>query len=341
MNFMRDDEFLLLMNLGKGMLYDSPVLPVQDRIRLHDAGIQTAIEYPQWNELEPNQGQYNFSIIEDILSINRTAGMKTIFAVPNPWIPQWIPNDWRYKYASGVYNTSAVSIWSKEGLDYEKEFFSLLINRYRSDDVMFILEELDTGESILPSYAFYDSHAVEDFYNKYDKDIPIDFENEQTKEWLANSAVSYFVDMQRIFYEQYKEIWDAHQWLIARINPASCNFAQPQLLKGYRDNFSDLSLVLLQYTYFDHAHPPENTVYVDMLKNTYNCEVIVEAMFCDGLPKTTPKSIEKGFRGQIICPTHQHTHEKSLQGWMVDNIRNSHNQWKANYENRRDNSLPE
>jgi hypothetical protein len=98
-------------------------------------------------------------------------------------------------------------------------------------------------------------------------------------------------------------------------------------LEAYRKAFDDLCLVLLQYTYFDDAHPQENEMYVDMLMNTYGCEVIVEAMFCKGLPTTTPRAIAKGFRGQIICPTHPHTHETSFKNEMVEAIRDSHIQW--------------
>lgn len=326
MHFMQSDEFLLLMNLGPNMLQGTHVLSASERARIRDAGIKTAIEYPEWGVMEPTQGIYNFACIEEILRMNRQAGMKTILAVPGPWIPHWIPDAWRYRYSDGVYNGSAISIWNRQALDYEQGFFRLLIERHCSDDVMFILNELDTGESVLPSYGFYDDCAKADFSNKFG-DVPLAFDNEQTKQWLSDSAVRYFTETQAIFYQQFHEIWDAHQWLISHLNPASVNYAQPAILESYRKTFQDLCLVLLQYTYFDDKHPVENEAYVDMLKNTYDCEVIAEAMFCKGLPMTTPKAIGKGFRGQIICPMHPHTHEQSFKDEMVDAIRDSHRQW--------------
>jgi hypothetical protein len=133
--------------------------------------------------------------------------------------------------------------------------------------------------------------------------------------------------MQRLFYSYHAELWDAHQWLIHHLNPGSINYAQPKILETLRKEFDPLSLVLLQYTYFDDAHPIENIGYVDKLMADYNLEVIVEAMFCDGLPSTTPRSIAKKFRGQIICPTHPHAHKTSLTDDMVQKIRTSHEQW--------------
>lgn len=318
---MKSDEYLILMNLGRNMLQGSPVLSLDDRKRIRSVGIQTAVEYPEWADIEPAQGIYDYSSIENALSTNRAAEMKTIFSVFNPWIPAWIPDEWRPKYESGVYNTAFLSIWNKEAIEYRENLIYFLVNTYDAEDVMFIQGDVDTGESVLPSYAWYDDCAIKDFGS-----VP-NFEDTQTKEWLEKSAIEYYVRTQKILYPQFKEIWNAHQWLISKKNPASCNYAQPKLLETYRKEFQDLSLVLLQYTYFDDSHPQENVAYVDMLKDTYNCEVIAEAMFCKGFPTTAPKSIAKGFRGQIICPTHPHTSEKRLEGWMVEEISNAHKLW--------------
>jgi len=324
MNFMQSDEFLLLMNLGHNMLQGTPVLSLDDRKRLHDAGIRTAIEYPEWVDLEPAQGNYNFSTIDQTLDVNRLSGMKTIFSIFNPWIPEWIPDEWRPRYESGVYNTAFMSIWNKEAVEYRNNLISMLIDKYHADDVMFIQGDIDTGESVLPSYAWYDKFALEDFGGTPN------WEDNSTKEWLEKSAIDFYVRTQEIFHSQFKEIWNAHQWLISKKNPASCNYLQEKILEAYKKTFEGDKLVLLQYTYFDDSHPRENEIYVDKLKDAYGCEVIAEALFCKGLPTTTPKAIAKGFRGQIICPTHPHTHESRLEGWMVENIRHSYQTWKKN-----------
>ena len=331
MNFMRSDEYLLLMNLCEGMPGEYAPYTLSERIRLRDVGIQTAIEYPEWSKTEPVRGEYNFSLIEGILELNRGAGIKTIFAVPEHWIPKWIPNEWRLKYHNGNYITSSISLWNKEAVQYRDDYLTMLIDRYHAPDVLFVFTENDTGESVMVSYGWYDDCAVKDFQSKYD--VAMDFDNIQTKEWLANSAISYITETQKIFYPQYKELWNMNQWLINKINPASMNSIHPEILKSFRDTFDPLSLVLLQYTYFDAAHPQENVVYVDKLVSDYGCEVIAEAMFCKGLPQTAPRAIAKGFRGQIICPTHLTTGEKKLQDWMINAISDAHKLWEKNENN--------
>jgi hypothetical protein len=328
MNFMVSEEYLLLMNLGRHMLQGTPVLSIPERMRLKEVGIETAIEYPEWADMEVVRGEYAFSSIENILCMNREVGMKTILAIPNCWLPTWFPDEWRPKHLDGRYNTAALSIFNKEAMKYEQDFFKMLVDKYTAPDVMFILQEHDTGESAFPNYFFYEDCAKEDFYSVYDKDVVMDLNNSETRVWLEDAIINHFLDLQRIFYPPYKEIWNSLQWLIAKLNPPSMNYLQPRILESFQKEFVDANIVLLQYTYFDDSHPQENVEYVDMLKEKYCKDVIVEAMFCAGLPTTTPRSIAKGFRGQIICPVHPHTHESGLHEWMVDAIAQSNRLWK-------------
>lgn len=327
MTFLLQDEHILLMNLSGHMLFDSPLLQLNDRKQLHDVGLLTAIEYPEWGQIEPAKGQYDFSVIEWMLSVNRKAGLRTLFSIPGPFFPTWIPNEWKFKYSNGTYNTSSISFWSVEGQEYLKNFMQMLISKYASDDVSFFFGELDTGESIYPGGALYDDNAKRDFQSKYGNG-EISFSNNETKSWLTDVIISHYIDIQGIFYPINHDVWDAHQWLISRKFPESMNYVQPALLEALKTHFCDATLYLLQYTYFDSSHPQENVAYVESLQHNYKCEVIAEAMFCDGLPNTTPQSIAKGFRGQILCPTHQHTGKKHIEDWMLTNIKNSLALWK-------------
>jgi hypothetical protein len=326
MNFMRPEEWLLLMNYNPYMPEKSHIMTLDERKLLRDAGIQTAIEYPCFYAIEPSRGKYDFSSIENILELNRGAEMKTIFSVPNPYFPSWLPDEWKSKHENGALNHSMISFWSKEGIQYMKDYLNMLINRYLAPDVMFVWAEQDTGESAFPSYFFYEDCAVEDFRREH-PDTKLDFTNPDLKEWLEEKTIEHFVEMQEVFYPQYHEIWNNLQWLINHRNPASLNYLQPRIFQEFRERFFDVKIVLLQYTYWDSSHPKESHDYVDMLKRVYDCDVIVEAMFCNGLPTTAPKTMAKGYQGQIICPTHPHTKEQKLESWMVDNIRNANKLW--------------
>jgi hypothetical protein len=87
------------------------------------------------------------------------------------------------------------------------------------------------------------------------------------------------------------------------------------------------SIVLLQYTYFDETHGQENENYVFDIVKDVGCDVIVEAHFCAGLKDTTPAAIAKGFRGQILCPLHPQCGQKTIEPWMLDEIRKAHELW--------------
>jgi hypothetical protein len=324
---MNESEWLLLMNYNPYMPEKPHVMTLDERKRLREAGIQTALEYPCFYVVEPQMGTYDFSSIENILELNRGAEMKTIFSVPNPYFPSWLPDEWKGKHESGNLNHSMVSFWHKEGIQHMKDYIQMMIDRYLAPDVMFIWAEQDTGESAFPSYFFYEECAKQDFIEKYGNS-EFKYGAPDVMKWMEDKTVDHFVEMQEIFYPQYHEVWNNLQWLINLRNPASLNYLQARIFQAFKDRFPDVNIVLLQYTYWDSSHTAECHNYVDNLKRTYDCDVIVEAMFCRGLPETAPKTMVKGYQGQILCPTHPHTKEQKLEDWMVDNIRSATKLWE-------------
>ena len=100
MNFMEDDEFLLLMvhcddrANGFERLH---ILTVEERTKLREVGIKTAHEQPSWASIEPQQGQYNWSYLDNIINRNRQAGLKSLIQLSGWRIPNWIPAEWRPK----------------------------------------------------------------------------------------------------------------------------------------------------------------------------------------------------------------------------------------------------
>lgn len=337
MYFMKPDEFFLLMNYNPMMSVDRGlyvVLSQKDRVRLREAGIRTAIEYPEWNAIEPSQGQYDFTSIDKMLELNRNAGMKTILCIPGSVPPDWMPDDWFARYSislGGSPMRQLLSFWDVKAQEYQDRYIKMIIAKYSADDVQCIFSSLACGESVLPSEpAFYDVSAKFDFVGRCRTDVTsLDIRSLVTKEWLRQKAVEHFTDKQALFVNQHNEVWNMLQWLIGHWSEASVNYAQPQILGSFRSTYPNAKIVLLQYTYYDPAHPIENDVYVDDLMRTYNCDVIVEAHFCSELAETTPKSIAKGFRGQIICPLHPQNGEKVLQPWMLKAIYEANELWKA------------
>lgn len=332
MNFMSNTDFLLLMAHNVPRTTDTNsereyVLTVEDRKRLRDVGIQTVSEQPAWCVVEPSKGAYNFTYLDDLISRNRQAGLKTIFSICGWRLPYWIPNEWRARREDGIYEVEMLSLWNEEAQEYSDRYYRLLYDKYDDPDVMFIFSEYQGGEGALPpTSCFYDWAALDSYRDRFGSSATPALNDPDTMWWLGGQIIRHFVRKSKILYSRYKEVWNMQQFLMDKWTKAFGNFVQTDILKAYRKLFPDGNVVLLQYTYYDDSHGEDNVQHVDMLRDISGCEVIVEAMFCKGLSITTPKAIAKGFRGQIIRPVHEPGATK-LEDWMVENIRASYNQW--------------
>lgn len=331
MSFLENDEFLLLMvhcedrAVGFENLH---ILTTQERARLREVGIQTAHEQPAWSRIEPSKGNFDIDYLNTIIQRNRDAGLKSLIQVSGWRVPKWVPNEWRARRKDGHYEEEQLSLWNKEAQDYSDNYYDLMSATYTSQkDVAFFFGEFQGGEGAYPpTWCLYDDAAIEDYKKTYGtSEMPIP-DDPLTLEWYGNKIIEHFIRKTEILYPYYKEIWNEQQYLMDTWSKAFGNFVQADILATYRQKFPDASIVLLQYTYFDQAHDDNNVKYVDMLREISGCEVIAEAMFCKGLPITTPKSILKGFRGQIVHPVNE-PGQTGLEDWMVNNIRDSHNSW--------------
>ena len=335
MNFMNKDEYLLLMSFNETEVINPvPTLTIEERIKLRNVGIQTAIEYPRWYAIEPSRGQYDFSSIDGILHKNRESGLKTIFSVYGAPLPDWMPDAWFSTNKEGEVNREAISLWNSEAQSCAEDLYMMLLFEFAALDVMFVLGEYMEGEAILPCGDwFYDVAAIEDYKYRHGSEAYPDINNSETLDWLLDTALEHCVERQKIFWHQREEIWNMQQWLMNQWSPGTINYAQGQILHEYQEMFSGANLVLLQYTYFDESHPEENVIYVDSLKKDYGLDVIVEAHFCGGLKTTTPKAIAKGFRGQILGPIHGQSGQTRMEEWMYAEVQNSIKLWEQSHEN--------
>lgn len=329
-NFLHDDEFLICMchcedrANGYERLH---ILTIPERTALRNVGIQTAHEQPSWASIEPQQGQYNWGYLDNIINRNREAGLKSLLQVSGWRIPSWIPKDWRPRALQGTYHDDMLSIWNEEAQRYNDAYFSLLYERYNSPDIMWFYGEFQGGEGVIPpSQCWHDEAAIQNYKSVFGSDAMPDMNNPDFLGWLGDACMKHLIRKNSIIQPRYNEVWSCLQRLMDRWSKAYGNFIHPELLKTYRKMWPNGNIVLLQYTYFDDAHDQDCIDFVDRLVEVSDCEVIVEAMFCAGLPTTTPKAIAKGFRGQIVHPANAMEGEPFEQ-WMVDNIKNSHEGW--------------
>lgn len=333
--FLENDEFLLLQNANMSVPgFERGYSPnLDERKRFREVGIRTAIEYPSWRLNDPiSLGQFDFTHTMDIINMNREADMKTICIVAGWDLPTWIPDDWKARHKDGRYDKEVLSLWNWEAQIYTDEYYDALVDECGAKDVLFIFGEFQGGEGILPSDApFYDASALEDYREVYGSSAYPDIENLETLDWYGKKAIEYHIRKQRILLQQeHKELWNMQQRLMDAWTKGFGNFVQRDIIREMREQFGDDVVITLgQFTYYDYDHYEiDNEEFVDCLAKDYNCQVFVEARFCQGLKTTTPKSIAKGFRGQIIGPTHEQSGYNHVEDWMFEEIRRSLASWK-------------
>ena len=258
------------------------------------------------------------------MKLNREAGLKSLIQFHGWRVPKWFPNEWRGRTKKGEYEDDVISMWNKEAQEYGDNMYKMLDARYMDQpDVMFFLGEWQGGEGAMrPTHCYHDQAALDDYKSIYGSSAVPDLNTEETTKWLGDKIIEHFLRRGALLYPKYHEIWNMQQHLMDTWDKAFGNFNIPEIMNAYRTNFPEACIVFCQATYYDSSHKQDNVEFVDMLRYTYNLEVIVEAMYCKGLPTTTPKAIAQGFRGQIVRPAFEEGALK-LEDWMIANIRNT------------------
>jgi hypothetical protein len=335
MSFLAYNEFLILQNPGAYWKPQPPYFPTpENKAALREAGIQTSLEHLDWSIMEPDKGSYDFTNLEGYLKVNRNAGMKTLFPVPGELAPAWMPNDWMLQRKGGGSEMRGdatgyrnISFWNEEAKEYLDGYLRELIDRYHAPDVLFIHAENQGGEGMLPCEPFYfDPFALADYKDKFGNKAYPDISTPETKDWLKKAAIQRVLRIYDII-NKHGDIWNQQQLLMNQWSESTINYAQHDIFRAYQREFPESNLTLLQYTYFDDAHSFVHHRHVDSIKAEFQADIIVEAMYCQGLPTTTPKSIAKGYRGQIIGVAHPMAPADGLDNWMVNAIRKSHQTW--------------
>lgn len=334
MKFLKDDEFIIFMAHNASRVQDRDdtyhVHTLEERVRMREAGIQTAHEQPSWNMIEPERGNYNWGYLDGIINLNRQAGMKSLVQIAGWRIPNWMPDDWRPWQSNGYVHRDVLSMWNEEAQQYADKFYDLLIERYEDyGDVMFFHGEYQGGEGAYPpDWCFFDPAALANYKETYGSGAMPEPNHPDTLDWYGKKVIEHFIRRAWPFAEMYGEVWNAQQYLMDTWSKGFGNFVQEDILKWFYETFEDnVEIYLMQYTYFDPSHKEDNAQFVQKLMDETKCKVIAEALFAKGLRWTTGAAIQKGFRGQILHPTMDSFSGEGLDDEIVGIIKNSHEEW--------------
>lgn len=318
--FLCPDEYLLVMNLPEHQKAPGQCIPLPDDElrRLRDVGVQTVINYSHWNVTDSQEG---WGYVDALVKQARRLGLKCILATPN-WYPLNLPDAWFARLRQGRRIREVLSIWNRDAMSALTRHLEEVIRRYGGPGVLVTYAGYLGGECVLHNApCFYDEAALASCGGEPD------IETEETQEWLKQSVVEHFMEVDGVLVTQHNSVWNALQWLIAQQSKANGNFAQEDILRAEFETWPEAERVLLQYTYYAHREPYPTLV--KQWKQEFGLSVIVEAQYCVGLETTTPLAIEWGFRGQIVCPLHPWAGVKSVGQEQVDQVARSHRLWES------------
>jgi len=305
MTFLKPDDYIILMDWNEtpqtlAHLDDpSRTMSLDELKAAKDLGINTVITQIYWNNVEPSIGNAEWEYPDTMMEKYVAADLRAMLMSP-VLVPLDAPDDYYFKYEDGTLEKLSFSIWNKEAMELQRNFLERMVERYASPDVQIVLGEFNGGEFVLPLRAgFYDTSALAQFGGRPDPNV----QDPRTIEWLRESVVNHYLDMQEPLVKQHGEIWDALHQYIAYFHPASGDQFQTDIHAAYHNKWPDVDVVLLQYTFMYHA---PNPVYMNHIYNLRDmgAKVIIEANWTSGLKESTPLAISEGFSGQICCPVH-------------------------------------
>jgi len=148
--FLDDNEYILYMDCEQE---DRSLVTVDELRQLRQAGIRTAYRhYIRFDDFWV-KGVPNWRVFDEYIERVDKAGMKSIQQL---WQSEtgMAPAAWRAKKAGGIVN--ALSPWSQEAQEWNRDIIRMVIRRYAGDNVLFV-----TGQhQVTKGYSGIQPHTL-------------------------------------------------------------------------------------------------------------------------------------------------------------------------------------
>lgn len=324
MPFLNDNEHLIHMDMC--VKYEQPKirLPADDIKKLVDAGITTAMSFgTDWQWIEPEMGKYDWNYYDDRIKLLTDCGMKVIFQAQT-FYPYWIPENWLVK-APGNRVERMISPWNSGAWEYAKAYYKMVRDRYNSKDVLVMSSWLADGESLFPNrLCCYDDYALQEYKNQYGDKLPVEGDPDTTT-FLVNTYIKVFAELQLIMAEnEHNEIWTCmHPALLWHV--PSRELTIEFILDSFKAMKPETTINHLYCTWsqWQHYFPWMNRI------GARNGNVFGGAEYAQGVINNTILAIQNNVRGLLIGCCHPHTGYSKVEDWMLANIRQAVNIYRA------------
>ena len=321
MSFWPADDHMLIMNLNP-VMYNKHgrcvSLTDDDLARLSDAGAKTVIQYGIWSELVAHGWGY----LDTAVALAQTHGMRSmIFAYHTA--PHNLPKEWycwKKDKSIGLHNSAGMhvlSLWNMEARAALIGHLGEIVNRYPQDTASVVFIGMGCGETVLPNAYFYEPSAIKSHAAEVGgKPDPNGME---TRAWVHRAVVDLYTAASAALLPQHNQTLNAMHQVLLKNNKSSGAGAQEDIFAEEYKRWPDADRYLMQYTYWPHVKNNYKGI-IDGWREKYKIQMIAEASYCVGLPRTAPLAIAAGMRGQLVGPRHPETKEGRLKQEHIDAI---------------------
>ena len=333
MAFVGEDEHIILMDppgplvtCGEaGAWTNTHWTRPEDLVKLRDVGIKTAWATVWWNEIEREAGVRDWSHVDQAVERVTGAGLKLLLnTYHHPPYPGVLPREWYQRFAN-LHTCGFFSFQNEQAQAYEHAFIKEICARYPADMVKCINCLQCDGETLTQLEAYwYDNAGLASRYPDFPEGVayacaaaqqlPPDVDSEETQAWLRHWVIKTMLDQHDAFGGD--EMWfGLHPQIVY---PASGNQFMDDIYRAFREQKPDVSLWLLQYTYFPHGIPYRTKIR-EMIRE-HGLHVFGGAEYCTGLDVNTNFAIEDGV-GFLLGATHPGSGKTRVDDRMLGSIK--------------------
>lgn len=313
-------EHLLLMDLHKA---NNEMMNEVELKALFDAGIHTAqLCYVYWHKIEPVEGQYNWSELDQRIETLNRIGFKVMpMCYTEP--AQYFSDDYFVNNGNGPLR-GFLSPWNKKAQEASLNFMKTMRDHCNSSMCMVINGCLVMGETPFPHGCnWFDPEALKSFEERWLTLDKPSANEDRTEIWMKETIVNMKLEENKILADTvWNEIWSMIHPEIAvqkGLYGNGCKFID-DIYTAYKREIPDVQINQIWYTFVQHLRQFET--YKRLIAH-FNLNAFGGAEYCEGLENNAPQAMRLGFKGLIIHPLHPFTNHETLQQWMIEKIKKS------------------
>ena len=335
MSFIESNEHILILDYNS---YPGLAFREDELAKLRDAGIKTVACYMSWYLTEPSQGEYDWSIVDELVNSYHKVGLKAIVKTYFN-APPFFPDDWYIcdadgniqrhvgePFLNGEVPVSTLSYWNPNAWDYHLRFIERVCERYSDSNTLCINIAPANGEALIPgSNYLFDNYALASYKQFTGSNTPGEaLPGTPTLDWLRETVIPGQVETQRIFQKHGGEYWTMLHHAFETI-PSTGNWLIDDLYTALHKELGDEHWGIC-YTLY---RPGETRGLWGAKQDIdrHGVKMLFASEGPAGLNTNTMNAIGQGARGMLTGPLAPYLSGGRMEDWMYEAIQKTNEWW--------------